>query len=158
MNGNVGTAPSPNTKTVTSRIGSLQNAKHKPGGGNVQIPERKLNFKTTSKPRIGSLENSNHIPSGGDKKIPTKKVDYSRVSSRCGSLQNATHTPTKSNVKIFDEKPKFKAKSKIGSLANIDHQPGGGDIVIYDECVSGSGVEVEKVDDSGVNTPTSSIR
>lgn len=46
----VGNTPSPNLKQVRSKIGSLENATHKPGGGNVKIESRKMEFKVT--PRI----------------------------------------------------------------------------------------------------------
>lgn len=37
----VGATPSPNLKVVRSKIGSLENATHKPGGGNVKIETKK---------------------------------------------------------------------------------------------------------------------
>ncbi|KAJ8947258.1 hypothetical protein NQ314_008657, partial [Rhamnusium bicolor] len=40
----VGSAPSPNLKVVTSKIGSLDNASYKPGGGKVKIETKKLDF------------------------------------------------------------------------------------------------------------------
>lgn len=48
----VGFAPSPNLKAAKSKIGSLANASHKPGGGNVKIESRKLHIE--AKPRIGA--------------------------------------------------------------------------------------------------------
>lgn len=62
----VGYAPSPNLKTVHSKIGSLANANHKPGGGNVKIESRKIQIE--AKPRIGA-RNENYAPSGGDVKV-----------------------------------------------------------------------------------------
>jgi hypothetical protein len=38
----VGVTASPNLKQVRSKIGSLQNAAYKPGGGDVKIESRKL--------------------------------------------------------------------------------------------------------------------
>lgn len=67
----VGFAPSPNLKTVHSKIDSLANANYKPGGGNVKIESKKIQIE--AKPRIGA-RNENYTPSGGDvkvKKIPT---------------------------------------------------------------------------------------
>lgn len=52
-----------------SKIGSLANAHHKPGGGNKKIEEVKLDFKGKAKPKIGSLENADHKPIGGDVKV-----------------------------------------------------------------------------------------
>lgn len=62
----VGAAPSPNLKTIKSKIGSLQNATHKPGGGNVKIENRKLDWK--AEPRIAA-KNDAYQPGGGDKKV-----------------------------------------------------------------------------------------
>lgn len=62
----VGYAPSPNLKTVHSKINSLANANHKPGGGNVKIESKKIQIE--AKPRIGA-RNENYSPSGGDVKV-----------------------------------------------------------------------------------------
>lgn len=52
-----------------SKIGSLENASHKPGGGKIKIEEVKLDFKEKAKPKVGSLENADHKPVGGDVKV-----------------------------------------------------------------------------------------
>lgn len=62
----VGNAPSPNLKQVRSKIGSLENATHKPGGGNVKIESKKMEFKVT--PRI-EAKNDKYQPKGGEKKV-----------------------------------------------------------------------------------------
>ena len=62
----VGFAPSPNLKTVHSKIGSLANANYKPGGGHVKIESKKIQIE--AKPRIGA-RNENYTPSGGDVKV-----------------------------------------------------------------------------------------
>lgn len=63
----VGNAPPPNLRVVKSKIGSLQNATHKPGGGNVKIEHKKLEFNVQSKI---AAKNDNYAPGGGDKKVP----------------------------------------------------------------------------------------
>jgi len=63
----VGAAPSPNLKTVRSKIGSLDNASYKPGGGKVKIENRKLDF-SKAQPKIAA-KNEKYAPSGGDKKV-----------------------------------------------------------------------------------------
>lgn len=63
----VGAAPSPNLKTVRSKIGSLDNASYKPGGGKVKIENRKLDF-SKAQPKIAA-KNDKYTPSGGDKKV-----------------------------------------------------------------------------------------
>lgn len=62
----VGAAPSPNLKVVRSKIGSLENATHKPGGGHVKIETKKLDIKAA--PRI-EAKNEAYVPKGGDKKV-----------------------------------------------------------------------------------------
>lgn len=64
----VGAAPSPNLKTVRSKIGSLDNASYKPGGGRVKIENRKLDFGSKAQSKIAA-KNDKYAPSGGDKKV-----------------------------------------------------------------------------------------
>ncbi|KAF5298684.1 hypothetical protein FQR65_LT09664 [Abscondita terminalis] len=158
----VGSAPSPNLKVVKSKIGSLENAAHKPGGGNIRIENRKIDFSTTSsriaaknetyapgggekkiqqqklnwnvKPKVGSLENASHKPKGGDKKIENMKLDFKdKAKPKIGSKDNIKHVPGGGDVKIESKKLEIKVQSKIGSLDNIKHKPGGGDKKIYDD-------------------------
>ena len=63
----VGKSASPNIKTVRSKIGSLNNTSYKPGGGNVKIESKKLDFTKTSS-RIAA-KNEEYKPKGGDKKV-----------------------------------------------------------------------------------------
>lgn len=63
----VGAAPSPNLKTVKSKIGSLANTAYKPGGGKIKIENRKLDF-SKAQPKIAA-KNDKYAPSGGDKKV-----------------------------------------------------------------------------------------
>lgn len=62
----VGHAPSPNLKAVRSKIGSLDNATYKPGGGNVKIESKKIDIKAG--PRI-EAKNDKYMPKGGEKKV-----------------------------------------------------------------------------------------
>lgn len=158
----VGAAPSPNLKTVRSKIGSLDNASYKPGGGKVKIENRKLDFSKAqpkiaaknekytpsggdkkiaqvklqwnAKPKVGSLENATYKPGGGDKKIETVKLDFKdKAKSKVGSKENAKHVPGGGTVKIPMQKLEIKAESKIGSLDNMKHKPGGGDKKIFND-------------------------
>jgi hypothetical protein len=52
-----------------SKVGSLENATHKPGGGDKKIETVKLDFKEKAKPKIGSKDNVKHQPGGGDVKV-----------------------------------------------------------------------------------------
>lgn len=62
----VGATPSPNLKAIRSKIGSLENATHRPGGGNVKIESKKVEVKAA--PRIAA-RNDQYVPGGGDKKV-----------------------------------------------------------------------------------------
>lgn len=88
----VGATPSPNLKVVRSKIGSLENATHKPGGGNIKIETKKLDIKAA--PRIAA-RNDTYVPGGGDKK----------VSNRCNWCSSSqTNNPHRSDVGVLDSK------------------------------------------------------
>lgn len=158
----VGAAPSPNLKTVRSKIGSLDNASYKPGGGKVKIENRKLDFSKAqpkiaakndkytpsggdkkiaqvklqwnAKSKVGSLENATYKPGGGDKKIETVKLDFKeKAKPKVGSKDNAKHVPGGGAIKIPTQKIEIKAESKIGSLDNVKHKPGGGEKKIFND-------------------------
>ncbi|XP_074834911.1 microtubule-associated protein tau isoform X5 [Carettochelys insculpta] len=121
------TAPMPDLKNVRSKIGSTENLKHQPGGGKVQIINKKLDLSNVQS-KCGSKDNIKHSPGGGSVQIVYKPVDLSHVTSKCGSLDNIHHKPGGGQVEVKSEKLDFKEKvqSKIGSLDNISHVPGGG--------------------------------
>ena len=52
-----------------SKIGSLDNATHKPGGGDKKIETVKLDFKDKAKSKVGSKDNIKHTPGGGTVKV-----------------------------------------------------------------------------------------
>nr|XP_042713076.1 microtubule-associated protein tau isoform X9 [Chrysemys picta bellii] len=58
------TAPMPDLKNVRSKIGSTENLKHQPGGGKVQIMNKKLDLSNVQS-RCGSKDNIKHSPGGG---------------------------------------------------------------------------------------------
>ena len=62
----VGVTASPNLKQVRSKVGSLENATYRPGGGDVKIESRKLEWKTTART---TNFNEGYAPKGGDKKV-----------------------------------------------------------------------------------------
>ncbi|XP_066484018.1 microtubule-associated protein tau isoform X3 [Tiliqua scincoides] len=119
--------PMPDLKNIKSKIGSTDNLKHQPGGGKVQIVNKKLDFSNVHS-RCGSKDNIKHTAGGGSVQIVYKPVDLSHVTSKCGSLDNIHHKPGGGQVEVKSEKLDFKDKvqSKIGSLDNITHVPGGG--------------------------------
>lgn len=155
----VGVSPSPNLRK-TSKIGSLANAAHVPGGGQVKIENRKLDWNVSARTvnvnsgyapsggdkkieqrklswnvgaRVGSLEKAGHRPGGGQVRIENRKLDWNGVNSRVGSKKNINHRPGGGNVEIHNEKVDFQVGSRIGSLANVNHKPGGGEKKIFDD-------------------------
>lgn len=112
----VGNAPPPKLREVKSKIGSLQNTTHKPGGGNVKIESKKLEFNVQS--RIAA-KNDAYAPKGGDKKV-NNHISY---------LYNYNSYLILFTIyfQIISTKLQWNAKSKIGSLENKAHKPGGGD-------------------------------
>ena len=50
-----------------SKVGSLDNAKYRPGGGDKKIETRKLDFQGKSK--VGSTANMKHVAGGGHVKV-----------------------------------------------------------------------------------------
>merc|ERR1712241_1399897 len=112
-----------------TRIGTLSNTKHRPGGGNVKIENRKLDWNTPARTKA---VNEKYSPGGGDVKIENRKLDWN-TESRVGSTKNLKHKAGGGNVQIHNEKLEFKVTSRIGSLANVKHKPGGGDKKIFDD-------------------------
>lgn len=158
----VGSAPSPNLKVVKSKIGSLQNTTHKPGGGHIKIEHKKIDVSCTTsriaakndtyvpgggdkkiqhqklqwnvKSKIGSLENAQHKPKGGDKKIESVKLDFKdKAKPKVGSKDNMKHVAGGGDVKIESKKIDLHVQSKIGSFENVKHKAGGGDKKIFDD-------------------------
>ncbi|XP_036409402.1 microtubule-associated protein tau isoform X5 [Megalops cyprinoides] len=126
-------APMPDLKNVRSKIGSIDNIKHQPGGGKVQILDKKVDFSNVQS-KCGSKANIKHTPGGGNVQIPNKKIDLSNVQSRCGSKDNIKHVPGGGNVQIVHKKIDLSnVQSKCGSKDNIHHKPGGGNIEIKNE-------------------------
>ncbi|XP_062817493.1 microtubule-associated protein 2 isoform X18 [Anolis carolinensis] len=121
--------PLPDLKNVRSKIGSTDNIKYQPKGGQVRILSKKIDFSDVQS-RCGSKDNITHAAGGGNIQIVTKKIDLSHVTSKCGSLKNIRHRPGGGRVKIESVKLDFKEKAhaKVGSLENAHHVPGGGHI------------------------------
>lgn len=155
----VGVSPSPNLRKTSSKIGSLTNSSHRPGGGQVKIENRKLEWNVNAKTvnlnsnyapgggdkkieqrklswnvtsKVGSLEKANYTPGGGQVKIENRRLEWN-VNSRVGSTKNINHRPGGGNIQIHNEKVEINVGSRIGSLANVKHKPGGGDKKIFDD-------------------------
>lgn len=63
----VGLARGPDLKNVRSKIGSLDNVRHRPTGGERRVETQKLEW--NAKSRVGSLENAQHRAHGGNVKV-----------------------------------------------------------------------------------------
>ncbi|XP_047183367.1 microtubule-associated protein tau isoform X2 [Scophthalmus maximus] len=123
-------APMPDLKNVRSKIGSTENMKHQPGGGKVQILDKKIDV-TNVQARCGSKDNLKHTPGGGKVTILDQKLDFSNVQSKCGSKGNIKHSPGGGNVQILEKKLDLTSvQSRCGSKDNIKHVPGGGNVQI----------------------------
>ncbi|XP_059198250.1 microtubule-associated protein 2 isoform X6 [Centropristis striata] len=118
--------PLPDFKNIRSKIGSIENIKYQPKGGQVLIPSVKLDYSHVQS-RCGSLDRRGYSAGGGNVMIQNKKIDLSHVTSKCGSLDNIHHRPGGGNVRIETVKLDFrdKAQAKVGSLENTHHTPGG---------------------------------
>ncbi|XP_038576210.1 microtubule-associated protein 2 isoform X2 [Micropterus salmoides] len=122
--------PLPDFKNIKSKIGSTENIKYQPKGGQIHILNKKLDFSHVL-PKCSSKENLKHSPDGGNVLIPTVKLDYSHVQSRCGSLDRRGYSARGGNVQIQNKKIDLShVTSKCGSLDNIHHRPGGGNVRI----------------------------
>lgn len=53
---------------VTSKCGSKDNIKHKPGGGDVKIESHKVSFKDKAQSKVGSMDNLGHPVGSGNVK------------------------------------------------------------------------------------------
>ncbi|KAL3837270.1 hypothetical protein ACJMK2_022637 [Sinanodonta woodiana] len=120
--------PTPNYKAVQSKVGSMNNLKHSPGGGNVKIASTKLNFSNVTS-KVGSKDNLTHRPGGGEKKIVSTKVSWN-ADPKVGSMEMVQHTPGGGKVTIHSEKVQWNAAPKVGSLDNATYSPGGGNVKI----------------------------
>ncbi|XP_048834904.1 microtubule-associated protein 2 isoform X3 [Brienomyrus brachyistius] len=109
--------PMPDLRNVKSKIGSIDNIKYQPKGGQIQIQTKKIDLShVTSK--CGSLDNIRHRPGGGNVRIESVKLDFKdKAQAKVGSLENAHHIPGGGNVMIESHKLTFRDSAK----ARVDH-------------------------------------
>ncbi|XP_077646155.1 microtubule-associated protein 4 isoform X9 [Lonchura striata] len=92
-------AAGPDLRNVRSKIGSTDNIKHQPGGGKVQIQNKKVDLSKVSS-KCGSKANIKHKPGGGDVKIENQKLNFKeKAQAKVGSLDNVGHSPAGGAVK-----------------------------------------------------------
>ena len=99
---------------VTPKVGSLDKANHRPGGGQVKIENRKLDWKVDSK--VGSTKNLKHKPGGGNVQITDQKIEL-KAESKIGSLKNVKHRPGGGDKKIFNDKEYIRQINQIGTMS-----------------------------------------
>ncbi|XP_060910196.1 microtubule-associated protein 2 isoform X8 [Labrus mixtus] len=122
--------PLPDFKNIKSKIGSTENIKYQPKGGQIHILNKKLDFSHVLS-KCSSQDNLKHRPRGENVLIPSVRLDYSHVQSRCGSLDRRGYAAGGGNVQIQNKKIDLShVTSKCGSLDNINHRPGGGNVRI----------------------------
>ncbi|XP_047458017.1 microtubule-associated protein 2 [Mugil cephalus] len=122
--------PLPDFKNVRSKIGSTENIKYQPKGGQIHILNKKLDFSHLLS-KCSFKAYLKHSARGANVLIPTVKLDYSHVQSRCGSLDRRGYSARGGNVQIQNKKIDLShVTSKCGSLDNIHHRPGGGNVRI----------------------------
>uniref|UniRef100_A0A2K6PKR8 Microtubule-associated protein n=1 Tax=Rhinopithecus roxellana TaxID=61622 RepID=A0A2K6PKR8_RHIRO len=112
--------PLPDLKNVKSKIGSTDNIKYQPKGGQL------INLWFSAVYLLQSfLENNHHkcnssLVGGGRVKIESVKLDFKeKAQAKVGSLDNAHHVPGGGNgpVKMRDQKLNFREHAK----ARVDH-------------------------------------
>ncbi|XP_066544749.1 microtubule-associated protein 2 isoform X3 [Amia ocellicauda] len=123
--------PLPDLKNVKSKIGSTDNIKYQPKGGQVQIQTKKIDLShVTSK--CGSLANIRHKPGGGHVRIESVKLDFKdKAQAKVGSLDNAHHVPGGGHIQIESHKLLFRETAR----ARVDH---GAEIVTQSPGMSGT--------------------
>ena len=155
---------------VDSKVGSMDNYFHKPGGGTHKIANFKLNWKAEAK--VGSLpdKDTNNM---GSMSVPPlrlpsispgygasadsgsfasvhytpggsvilRRPKYDNAKSRIGSLDNVSHEAMGGDVEIPKNKLKWKKESKIGSLDNVYHLPKNSNVQIFDQKLDWSNAE-----------------
>ncbi|XP_041119198.1 microtubule-associated protein 2 isoform X14 [Polyodon spathula] len=123
--------PLPDLKNVKSKIGSTDNIKYQPKGGQIQIQSKKIDLShVTSK--CGSLSNIRYRPGGGNIRIESVKLDFKdKAHAKVGSLDNARHTPGGGQIQIESHKLSFRESAR----ARVDH---GAEIVTQSPGISGS--------------------
>ncbi|GAB5587802.1 cell surface agglutination protein Map4 [Umbelopsis nana] len=148
---------------VKSKVGSRDNIRHKPQGGNVKIHNEmpkwnaQAKIPTKAEAAASAKKKGELSPPDAKRRITNTKLDLSKVTSKVGSLDNVRKAPRSGNGDekspgtgqmdgpkkatrrisqhiIPDQKLDFsKVTSKVGSKDNIRHKPGGGQTKIFDQ-------------------------
>ncbi|KAG5449893.1 hypothetical protein CSKR_103669 [Clonorchis sinensis] len=118
-------------RLITSKINSLKNVHHKPGGGNVSIVNEKVQLGPIAS-KCNSFANVKHKPGGGNVVIVDEKLDLTGVHSKISSLKNVKHVPGGGQTQIKNDRLNFSenAAPRIGRLSKMTHTPSGGQVQI----------------------------
>ncbi|XP_058534682.1 microtubule-associated protein 4 isoform X10 [Ochotona princeps] len=136
------TTSAPDLKNVRSKVGSTENIKHQPGGGRVQIQNKKVDISKVSS-KCGSKANIKHKPGGGDVKIESQKLNFKeKAQAKVGSLDNVGHLPAGGAVKTEGG----------GSEAPPCHGPPAGEELACSEAAPGAGTPTSASGLSGHTT------
>jgi len=92
-------------RNVRSKVGSLANINHRPGGGQIAIQHEPVQWQAS--PRVNSLSNANWLPPAPRESIRHTKLKWN-AQSKINSLDNVHHQPGGGIVEIYDEKLDFK--------------------------------------------------
>lgn len=115
-----------------SQVGSLDNVSHSPGGGNVHIPQNRIQWR--KEPKVGSLDNVTHLPKSSNVQIFNDRLDW-KTDARIRSLGNSDYIPKKGRFKVphFGKDWNEAVGSRVNSLSNAGHRPKGGNVQIIDQ-------------------------
>ena len=92
-------------RDISSKVGSFENNRHKPAGGNIAIFHQPVSFSQTAKSKVNSI--SKYEPKGGNVKIYNETLRW-KSQSKVGSLENNKHRRGGGNVKILSESLDFR--------------------------------------------------
>ncbi|XP_047198615.1 microtubule-associated protein 2 [Hippoglossus stenolepis] len=136
--------PLPDFKNIKSKIGSTENIKYQPKGGQKHTdqnapPEAKHKASWIWKSLLRLISVTLCVSAAHSVTwtqdlliyILNRKVDFSHALSKCSSKENLKDSPRGGNVQIQYKKIDLShVTSKCGSLDNIHHRPGGGNVRI----------------------------
>ncbi|XP_039349774.1 microtubule-associated protein 2 isoform X3 [Mauremys reevesii] len=123
--------PLPDLKNVRSKIGSTDNIRYQPKGGQSMMPIDLNGSRSRLRERTADESFNLLLCETIEVRILNKKIDFSDIQSRCGSKDNIKHSAGGGNIQIVTKKIDLShVTSKCGSLKNIRHRPGGGRVKI----------------------------
>uniref|UniRef100_A0A1I8JRC6 Microtubule-binding protein TANGLED n=1 Tax=Macrostomum lignano TaxID=282301 RepID=A0A1I8JRC6_9PLAT len=83
------------TWSVTSRIGSLENLRHRPSGGDRKIFKERVNFSEKATPRLNTMENKDYEPKRNEIKTPAGLANSLTAIKDKPQQQEQQQPPTK---------------------------------------------------------------